>query len=99
TTKTGAGEVNDTQCDLRSGRMFFSIKKMDQSSRFEIKVPNGVAGIRGTIGMVSADGVMAILSGSGVLAYSKSDGTLVTQVVPGGYVFDAPSNNLSRMAK
>lgn len=97
-SQTQAGEVTDTQCDLRSGRLFFSIKKMTAASRFEIKIPNGVAGIRGTIGMVSADGVMAILSGSGVMAYSKSDGTLVTQVVPGGYVFDAPSNQLTRMS-
>jgi len=95
TTETGADKVTDTQLDLRGGRMFFSVKKLSAASRFEIKIPNGVAGIRGTIGMVSAEGILAILSGSGVLAYLKGDGTPVTQVVPAGYEYDARTGELT----
>jgi hypothetical protein len=98
-SQTDSDTITETECDLRSGKMFFTVKKMSAASSFSIKIPNGVAGIRGTVGMCSADGTLAILSGSGVLAYSRADGSVITQVVPSGYVFDAPANALTRMLK
>jgi len=44
--ETGADVVSDTQLDLQRGRIFGNVKKMSAASRYEVKLPNGVAGIR-----------------------------------------------------
>jgi hypothetical protein len=46
---TGANMVTDTQLDLKAGHILGAVKKMAPASRYEIKLPNGVAGIRGTV--------------------------------------------------
>src|SRR3974390_3336961 len=46
---TGADTVTDTQLDLKVGRVSGNVKKMSAASKYEIKLPNGVAGIRGTV--------------------------------------------------
>jgi hypothetical protein len=70
------------------------VKKMSAASKYEVKIPNGVAGIRGTVYDISAEGVVKVLSGSVVLAYVGPDGTVVTQLIMGLQEFDAPSNTL-----
>jgi len=93
-TQTGADEVSDTQLDLKAGHIFGVVKKMSAASKYEVKIPNGVAGIRGTVFDISAEGIVKVLSGSVVLAYVGPDGTVVTQVIMGLQQFDAPSNTL-----
>ena len=51
-TDTGAETAVDIQLGLPSGEMYFNVNKLSRASRYEIKVPNGVAGIRGTGGRV-----------------------------------------------
>jgi len=105
--ETGAGTVSETQLDLQRGRIFGNVKKMSAASRYEVKLPNGVAGIRGTIYTLSADGVVQVLVGSVVIAYVGADGTTVTKVVMGGQQFDAktgevtpiPDFNMKEMVK
>jgi len=80
-TQTGADQVSDTQLDLKAGHIFGMVKKMSAASKYEVKIPNGVAGIRGTVYDISAEGVVKVLSGSVVLAYVGPDGTVVTQVI------------------
>jgi len=92
---TGADQVTDTQLDLRSGRIFGTVKKMNAASRYEIKIPNGVAGVRGTIYTISADGVVQVLVGQVVIAWTGSDGVAHTQVVMGGQQFDVRTGLLS----
>jgi len=94
-TETGADQVTDTQLDLRSGRIFGTVKKMSAASRYEIKFPNGVAGVRGTIYTISADGVVQVLVGSVVIAWTGPDGVAHTQVVNGGQQYDVRSGILS----
>jgi hypothetical protein len=94
-TETGADIVSETQLDLRAGRILGNVKKMSAASKYEVKVPNGVAGIRGTIYEISADGVVRVLVGSAVIAYVGPDGTVVTQVVMGGQQFDARTGQIS----
>lgn len=86
---TGTDKVTDTQLDLRNGKIFGTVKKMNATSRYEIKLPNGVAGVRGTVYQVSAEGVLQVLSGSLVISWTAADGTVMTQTVNGGYQFDA----------
>ena len=47
-TQTGADVVTETQLDLKAGHIFGMVKKMSAASKYEVKIPNGVAGIRGT---------------------------------------------------
>jgi hypothetical protein len=96
-TQTGADVVTETQLDLRAGHIFGMVKKMSAASKYEVKIPNGVAGIRGTVYDISAEGFVKVLSGSVVLAYVGPDGTVVTQVIMGLQEFDAPRNVLRPM--
>lgn len=93
-TKTGADVVTETQLDLRAGHIFGMVKKMSGASKYEVKIPNGVAGVRGTVYDISAEGLVKVLSGSVVLAYVAPDGTVTTQVIMGLQEFDAPKNTL-----
>jgi hypothetical protein len=94
-TDTGADVVTETQLDLRAGRVLGTVKKMNSASKYEIKLPNGVAGIRGTFYDVTADGVVRVSSGSVVLAYMAADGTVTTKVVVAGQQFDARTGEVT----
>jgi len=95
--ETGAEKVTETQLDLRSGKVLGSVKKMTAASRFEVKVPNGVAGIRGTLFAISADGVVSVSVGQVVISWTKADGSTGTQVVSEGWQFDVRSGELSKI--
>lgn len=84
---TGIDTVIETQLDLKSGRVIGIVNKMASESKYEIKTPNGVAGIRGTEYVVTATSEVYCLSGSLVVVYVRSDGTVVTQVVNAGEMF------------
>jgi hypothetical protein len=97
TMDTGAEKVTETQLDLRSGRVLGSVKKMAPASRFEVKVPNGVAGIRGTLFAISADGVVAVAVGQVVISWTKADGSTGTQAVSEGWQFDVRTGELTKI--
>ena len=96
-TQTGADVVTETQLDLKAGHIFGTVKKMSAASKYEVKIPNGVAGIRGTVYDISAEGVIKVLSGSVVLAYVGPDGSSLTQVIMGLQQFDARTGVLSAL--
>jgi hypothetical protein len=87
-TETGADVVTDTQLDLRAGHIFGNVKKMSAASKYEIKIPSGVAGIRGTTYDLWVNGLFRIGKGSGAISILGSDGQLNSKSVPGGYEFD-----------
>jgi hypothetical protein len=93
-THTGADKVTDTRLDLKHGRILGTVKKLSATSKYEVQIPNGVAGIRGTIYTISADGVLSVLSGSVVIAFVGPDGTPVTKVVNAGQQYDAKSGQI-----
>jgi len=93
--ETGAGPVTETQLDLKAGRIFGNVKKMSAASRYEVKIPNGVAGIRGTIYDITAEGVIRVAAGSVVLSFVGADGNPVLQEVPAGQEFDARTLKMS----
>jgi hypothetical protein len=93
-TRTGADTITDTQLDLKAGRIFGTVKKLSASSQYEIKIPNGVAGIRGTIYLISADGVLSVLTGDVVVSFMVN-GSLITKEVPAGYQFDPTTGQVS----
>jgi hypothetical protein len=52
-SETGADTAVDVEVGLPDGDMYFDVNKMSKGSRYEIKMPTGVAGIRGTKGRFS----------------------------------------------
>jgi hypothetical protein len=87
--QTGAEEVTDTELDLKLGHIFFNVKKLSAASKFEIKLPNGVAGIRGTCGEVWAVGKIAVGAGTVVVSFVNSKtGEIKTETVEAGKFFD-----------
>ncbi len=95
---TGSDRVTETDLDLRTGAIFGAVKKQAAASRFEIKIPNGVAGIRGTYFYASAKGIFSCLTGSLVAAYTAPDGTPGAQVVGGGFQFNTVTREMTPMA-
>lgn len=65
----GPEKIIETQLDLRSGRILGSVKKLAAASKYEVKTPQGVAGIRGTRYDISADGTVTVLEGQVVVVY------------------------------
>lgn len=99
TTQTGADPVTDTQLDLKMGRISGNVKKMSAASKYEVKLPNGVAGIRGTFFDIAAEGIVKVRIGSVVLAWvDPKTGNVVTQVVMGGQMYDARSGQITPLA-
>jgi hypothetical protein len=47
---------------------------MSAASKYEVKLPNGVAGIRGTVYDITSEGVIQVSSGSVVIAWVGADG-------------------------
>lgn len=85
-TKTGADVVSETQLDLKAGKIFGTVKKLSAASIYEVKVPNGVAGIRGTIYLIGADGSVNVLTGAVVMSF-VFNGAVITKEVPAGFQF------------
>jgi hypothetical protein len=88
--QTGAEQVTETQLDLKAGRIAGTVKKISPASKYEIKLPNGVAGVRGTVFDVTSDGLVRVLVGSMVLAWVDArSGNVTTQAIVNGQQYDA----------
>ena len=85
-TDTGAEKVVDIQLGLPGGEMYFNVNKLSRASRYEIKVPNGVAGIRGTGGRV----IVPPQGGLKDMEIVLMDGNLVFAYLPPGGVAPIP---------
>jgi hypothetical protein len=88
---TGADAVSDTELDLKKGKIFASVRKLSGASQYIVKLPNGIAGVRGTMFSISVDGTVACFESTGggvILALTLADGTTQTYVVGPGYLLD-----------
>jgi hypothetical protein len=88
---TGVDTVSDTELDLRQGRIYCSVKKLSGASQYLIKIPNGIAGVRGTWFVIDANGYVGVLRNSVVLSIIGADGKPITVVVGEGNQFDPKS--------
>jgi hypothetical protein len=95
---TGADTVTETLLDLKKGSIFGSVKKQAAASRFEVKIPNGVAGIRGTIFLINANGMVSCVTGSVIAAYTDASGNVGTQTVGAGQQFNTATGEGSAMS-
>jgi FecR protein len=62
---TGVDAVSDTELNLKQGHIFASVLKLSAVSQYLIKIPNGIAGVRGTVVSADANDTVAVLSSSG----------------------------------
>ena len=97
--QTGAENVTETQLDLKQGRITGNVKKMSAASKYEVKLPNGVAGVRGTLFDIQAVGIVKVYVGSMVVAWvDPKTQNVTTQTVMGGQSYDAPNNQISPLS-
>jgi len=57
---TGLDTVSDTELDLKQGRIYCSVKKLSAASEYLVKIPNGIAGVRGCLIVIDANGWCAV---------------------------------------
>jgi hypothetical protein len=95
TSDTGVDTVSDTELDLQAGRIFASVKKLSDTSKYLVKVPNGIAGVRGTKFTLGADGSAACIEHSVWLAFGGSGGTPSTVEVAQGTQYDPATGQTS----
>jgi hypothetical protein len=92
---TGADVFTEIELDLKAGNILGTVTKLTPSSKYEVKIPKGVAGIRGTIYFLSASGILNVFHGSVVVAYVGPDGNVITQIVNADEQFDTNTGLLT----
>ena len=80
---TGADTVVEIQLNVAQGTILGNVNKLSVASRYEIKVPNGIASIRGTQFRAGADGNLVLLQGTLVFAYVPPTGDPVPYTLTG----------------
>ena len=86
--RTGNDEVSDTQLDLRVGQIMSNTKKLSAQSHYEIKIPNGVAGIRGNCNVLSSTSKCASIIGTVMEVLVQPDNTTVSHEITAKHMYD-----------
>jgi len=86
--RTGNDEVSDTQLDLRAGQVMSNTKKLSAQSHYEIKIPNGVAGIRGNCNLLSSTSKCASIFGTVMEVLVQPDGSMLNHEIPAKHMYD-----------
>ncbi len=68
-TETPADTVSTSEFDLTTGAIYAKINKLAKASRYEIKTPKGIAGVRGTTIYLTANGCLTVGDGTAGIAY------------------------------
>ncbi|MBI3879527.1 MAG: FecR domain-containing protein [Verrucomicrobia bacterium] len=85
--QTAADTVVETQLNLKAGGVTGKVRKTSAASRYEVKMPTGVAGIRGTTYDIDANGVVRVRDGCVVVVYVDANGQILSVEVCGGSKF------------
>lgn len=93
--KTAADTVIETQLDVRQGGIVGKVNKTSSASRYEVKTPTGVAGIRGTIYEIDSDGTVKVKEGCVVVVFVDATGKITTVEVCAGNKFVPGSGTAS----
>jgi hypothetical protein len=87
--RSGQEEVSNTELELKDGFVFGNTKKLSVASKYNVKIPTGVAGIRGTVYYIGSNGTVAVLSGAVIVAVLNSaTGVITPQVVTAGEYYN-----------
>ena len=88
-TETGADRVIETQLDLKEGRILGrTTHKMSPASKYEIKTPVGMAGIRGGAWDIRANGRVVACSEKVYWVYNPPAGQAQPNPVPAGSQYE-----------
>lgn len=92
---TGIEKAATTRLDIKRGSMAFSVKKLSAASKYEVRTANGVAGIRGSEGIIFSTGVFLCTDGT-ILVYVTNRNTGVTETftATGGNTVNASGTNV-----
>jgi hypothetical protein len=84
-SESGTRPAEDVRLDLSAGHVFGSVPKLAEGSRYEIKFPDGVARVLGTVYDVSVEGLIKVRVGSVSVTYL---GSQKPQIVMSNQQFD-----------
>jgi hypothetical protein len=90
-TAAGTDVVSDTELDLKAGKIYASVKKFNALSQYTVKIPKGIAGVRGTLFSLTVDGAVAVFESHGgglVLSLTLPDGSTKVYLVTPGELLD-----------
>lgn len=91
--RAGAESAVETQLNLSAGTIKGEVRKLSAASKYEVKTPNTVVGVRGTKYQISANGVVSVIEGSMVVVYiNPSTQVMSTHTVGAGQTFQPPVN-------
>ena len=96
-TFTGLETIHDTKLTLKSGAMYGNVNRMPTGSKYEVKTPKGIAGIRGTRYLIYADGRLVVTEGCVLYSVLQPDSTFKVFEVCAGYAYD-PATGGTRQA-
>jgi hypothetical protein len=91
--ETGGETVIDTRLNLSNGRILGNVKHMASSSKYEVKIPSGTVGIRGTEYDISANGPVRVQSDGPALVtwVDPTTGRVSQMTVNAGQTFTPPA--------
>lgn len=84
-SESGTRPAEEVQLDLSAGRVFGSVPKLAEGSRYEIRFPAGVVRVLGTVYDVSVEGFIKVREGSASVTYL---GSQKPQIVMSNQQFD-----------
>lgn len=94
--ETGDETIIQTKLDLKNGRILGNVKKLAAASKYEVQIPNGVVGIRGTDYDISANGVVRVVTGE-VQVILIENGVTTTATVSAGQSFNPQTKLVTQM--
>jgi hypothetical protein len=97
-SQTGAETVTDTELNLQKGKALANVKKVSADSQFIVKMPVGVAGIRGSQVAFDSDGGATVLEGSAVLSV-VINGVVTTVTLTEGESYDPTTQTTVNLAQ
>jgi len=86
-TDTGLDTVVEVQLNLSEGQILGNVNKLNAASKYEIKVPNGVAGIRGTRFSCMSGGDIVLVDGTLIFVHVQPGGNPVPFTLTPGTMF------------
>jgi hypothetical protein len=96
---TGLEPIHDTQITLAKGKIYGIANRMAAASKYEIKTPKGVAGIRGTIYGAWDNGNIAVVKGKAAMGLIMPDASVRQFVINSGEILIASVPEVRKLTK
>ena len=95
--KTSLGTKIDTLLDLKQGALYGSVKKLIAASRYEVKMPKGIAHVRGTEFYIDEkQGTVVVTAGSVNVSVTLTTSTGSEGIAVAGLGFDSAGRIVTR---